>query len=156
MSRRVLRRGEVLFREHDSGQVAYLIEQGSVRVSIRREGEPLVLADLSSGDLVGEMAVIDDAPRTATATALADTLLLVIDREHLAERIAQTDPMVRALLGGQLKRYRSMLAAVHGLEAPNAGAKVHEDVAAIAKIRLESQLREALERREPEMHLQPL
>lgn len=156
VNRRKLTKGEVLFREHELGDVAYLVEKGAIRISICNDDSLVDLADLREGDLVGEMAVIDDAPRTATATALEDTLLLVIDREHLAERIAQTDPVVRALLGGQLKRYRSMLAAVQGLEVPETGSKVHEDVAAIAKIRLESQLREALGRRELEMHLQPL
>lgn len=156
MSRKLLGKGEILFREHEPGDVAYLVEHGAIRISIRNGDSVVTLPDLRAGDLVGEMAVIDDAPRTATAAALEDTLLLVIDREHLAERIAQTDPVVRALLGGQLKRYRSMLASVQGLEAPDTGGKVHEDVAAIAKIRLESQLREALERRELEMHLQPL
>lgn len=156
MSRRSIRAGEVLFHEHDPPHSAFLIESGRVRISVGLAEDSLVLAELGPGDLVGEMAMIDDAPRTATAVAIEDSVLLVIDREHLAERIAQTDPVVRALLGGQLKRYRSMLAAVQGLEAPDAGAKVHEDVAAIAKIRLESQLREALERRELEMHLQPL
>ncbi len=156
MSRKELVKGEILFHEHEPGDVAYLVERGTIQVSLRSGDNLVALADLKEGDLVGEMAVIDDAPRTATATALEDTLLLVIDREHLAERIAQTDPVVRALLGGQLKRYRSMLAAVQGLEAPDTGGNVHEDVAAIAKIRLESQLREALERCELEMHLQPL
>ncbi|MEJ5208382.1 EAL domain-containing protein [Denitratimonas sp. CY0512] len=155
MSRRALHTGETLFREHDSGRSAYLIESGKVRIIVGQDEGATALADLGPGDLVGEMAMIDDAPRTATAVALEDSVLLVIDREHLADRVAQTDPVVRALLGGQLKRYRAMLATLRGLDAPETLTDA-EDVAAIAKIRLESQLREALERRELEMHLQPL
>lgn len=155
MSRRSIRAGEVLFHEHDPPHSAFLIESGRVRISVGPAADSLVLADLGPGDLVGEMAMIDDAPRTATALATEDSILLVIDREHLAERVAQTDPVVRALLGGQLKRYRAMLATMRGLDAPGTFADA-EDVAAIAKIRLESQLREALGRRELEMHLQPL
>lgn len=155
MSRRCLRAGEVLFHEHDPPHSAFLIESGRVRISVGLAEDSLVLAELGPGDLVGEMAMIDDAPRTATAVAIEDSVLLVIDREHLAERVAQTDPVVRALLGGQLKRYRAMLATMRGLDAPGTFADA-EDVIAIAKIRLESQLREALGRRELEMHLQPL
>lgn len=151
----MLRSGEPLFHEHDAGRSAFLIESGSVRIVVGSGDDEMVLADLGPGDLVGEMAMIDDAPRTATALALVDTVLLVIDRDHLAERIAQTDPVVRALLGGQLKRYRSMLATMRGLQAPETGTAL-DDIVAIGKIRLESQLREALNERRLEVYLQPL
>ena len=151
----MLCRGELLFREHEPGQSAYLIESGMIRIFVGQGDGELTLADLGPGDLVGEMAMIDDAPRTATAVALEDTVLLVIDREHLAERVAQTDPVVRALLGGQLKRYRAMLATMRGLDVPEVAADA-EDVLAIGKIRLESQLRDALAGRRLDMHLQPL
>ena len=155
MSRRTLRAGDALFREREAGQSAFLIESGMIRISVGQGDGALTLADLGPGDLVGEMAMIDDAPRTATAVALEDTVLLVIDREHLAERVAQTDPVVRALLGGQLKRYRAMLATMRGLDVPEVAADA-EDVLAIGKIRLESQLRDALAGRRLDMHLQPL
>ncbi len=155
MSRRILRASETLFHEHDPGRSAYLIESGMIRIFVGQGDGALTLADLGPGDLVGEMAMIDDAPRTATAVALEDTVLLVIDREHLAERVAQTDPVVRALLGGQLKRYRAMLATMRGLDVPEVAADA-EDVLAIGKIRLESQLRDALAGRRLDMHLQPL
>lgn len=155
MSRRTLRAGETLFREHEPGHSAFLIESGRIRIVVGQEESALTLADLGPGDLVGEMAMIDDAPRTATAIALGDAVLLVIDREHLADRVAQTDPVVRALLGGQLKRYRAMLATMRGLDAPETQAGA-EDILAIGKIRLESQLREALSGRRLDMHLQPL
>ena len=151
----MLRSGEPLFHEHDAGRSAFLIESGTVRIVVGSGDDEVVLADLGAGDLVGEMAMIDDAPRTATATALTDAVLLVIDRDHLAERIAQTDPVVRALLGGQLKRYRSMLATMRGHQAPETSTDL-DDLVAIGKIRLESQLREALSERRLEVYLQPL
>lgn len=155
MSRKSLRAGDALFREREAGQSAFLIESGMIRIFVGQGDGALTLADLGPGDLVGEMAMIDDAPRTATAVALEDTVLLVIDREHLAERVAQTDPVVRALLGGQLKRYRAMLATMRGLDVPEVAADA-EDVLAIGKIRLESQLRDALAGRRLDMHLQPI
>ena len=155
MARRHLQAGEVLFHEHDAGDVAYLVERGRVRVSLHGGDSTLTLADLGPGDLVGEMALIDNAPRTATAVALEDTVLLVIDRGHLAERIAQTDPIVRALLSGQIKRYRTALATLQGGAVPEHSLDV-DDATAVAKIRLESQLREALDGGRLQMHLQPL
>ncbi len=55
--------------------------------------------------LLGEMAVIDNSPRTATARALTDCTLTPIDRRQFAERLAAADPVVRALLMSQLTRY---------------------------------------------------
>ncbi len=155
MSRRVLQAGEVLFHERDSGDVAYLIERGAIRVSLSGGDSAVILADLGPGDLVGEMALIDSAPRTATAVALEESVLLVIDRDHLAERIAHTDPIVRVLLGGQIKRYRAALSTLQGGAVPQ-GSLGADDALAVAKIRLESQLREALDGGHLQMHLQPL
>ncbi len=160
MSRRILKPGEALFKEGDPPTSAFLIERGKVRISADHDGEILVLADLGPGDLVGEMAVIDDSPRTASAVAVEESVLLVIDRAHLTERIAHTDPIVRALLEGQLKRYRAALAAMQGQGATNM-ADDHDsmpasDHAAIGKIRLEANLREALMRGELDLRLQPI
>jgi EAL domain-containing protein (putative c-di-GMP-specific phosphodiesterase class I) len=158
MSRRTLEPGEALFKEGDPPTSAFLIERGRVRISAERDGEHLILADLGNGDLVGEMAVIDDSPRTASAVALEHCVLLEIDRAHLTERISHSDPIVRALLEGQLKRYRAALAAMQG-QGSEPGHPVSAgsgDVAAIVKIRLEANLREALARGELDLRLQPI
>lgn len=155
-----LRPGEVLFREGDAPTTAFLIEQGSLRITTQRDGAPMVLSDLGAGALVGEMAVLDDSPRSATATALAPCVLTPIDRTQFAERLQTADPVVRALLLSQLSRYRTALATF-------AGGTIHstshaeptpgvEAAHALDKIRLESQLREALERHELEIRLQPI
>lgn len=151
--------GEVLFYEGDAPTTAFLIESGCLRVSALREGEAIVLGDLGAGALLGEMAVLDDAPRTATATALSHCVLTPVDRKQFAERLESADPVVRALLFSQLARYRSTLATLSGNAAapslentlPHAEAEEAHD-----KIRLENQLREALELRALEVLLQPI
>src|SRR5882672_6256314 len=139
--------GQVLFREGDAPTTAFLIESGSLRITAQRAGAPMVLSDLGAGALVGEMAVLDDSPRSATATALADCVLTPIDRAQFAERLQTADPVVRALLLSQLSRYRTALATFAGkahmatTAEPMPGV---EAASALDKIRLESQLREAL------------
>ena len=152
--------GEVLFREGDAPSTAFLIESGSLRITAQRNGSPVVLSDLGAGALVGEMAVLDDSPRSATATALAACVLTPIDRTQFAERLQTADPVVRALLLSQVSRYRTALATFAGEAPPQSG---DEDAmpgvgaaSALDKIRLESQLREALERHELEIRLQPI
>ena len=152
-----LRAGDALFREGDPPTTAFLIEAGEIEVTMLRAGERVTLSRLGPGDLLGEMAVIDDAPRTATALAITDCLLFPIDRAQIGERLAATDPIIRSLLEGQLKRYRGALAAMQG------GARDFIDTsdtpseqAGIGKIRLETHLREALAGNGLELRYQPL
>jgi EAL domain-containing protein (putative c-di-GMP-specific phosphodiesterase class I) len=152
-----LRPGEVLFREGDDPTTAFLIESGTLRITADREGTPVLLSDLGAGALVGEMAVLDDSRRSATATAVNACVLTPIDRTQFAERLEAADPVVRALLLSQLSRYRTALATFTGNEpAPVAHDSNGESAHAIDKIRLESQLRNAMENRELEIRLQPI
>jgi len=152
-----LQPGEVLFREGDAPTTAFLIEQGEVEISTMRNGERIVLSHLDAGELLGEMAVIDDAPRTATATALSECVLFPIDRAQITERLAGTDPIIRSLMEGQLKRYRGALAAMQGQDH-----RSFDDVdtpterLGIGKIRLETHLREALVNDDLDVRYQPL
>ena len=152
-----LRAGDALFREGDPPTTAFLIESGEIEVTMLRGGERVTLSRLGPGDLLGEMAVIDDAPRTATALALTDCLLFPIDRAQIGERLATTDPIIRSLLEGQLKRYRGALAAMQGGERDFVDTNdTPSEQAGIDKIRLETHLREALAGNGLELRYQPL
>jgi len=150
--------GELVFAEGDAPTCAYLIEAGRIEISTTQLGEPRLLAELGPGMLLGEMAVLDDSTRTASARALTDCRLIPIDKAQFAERLANADPVVRALLMSQLTRYRSALARLTG-EVDGSDpvlAAQPDDADAVDKIRLESELRAALERKELEVRLQPI
>jgi EAL domain-containing protein (putative c-di-GMP-specific phosphodiesterase class I) len=150
--------GELVFAEGDAPTCAYLIEAGRIEISTTQLGEPRLLAELGPGMLLGEMAVLDDSTRTASARALTDCRLIPIDKAQFAERLAHADPVVRALLMSQLTRYRSALARLTG-EADGfdaAPTMQPDDAYALDKIRLESDLRAALDRKELEVRLQPI
>jgi len=151
-----LKTGEALFREGDAPTSAFLIESGRLRITATVGGQQAVLGDVDTGALVGEVAVLDDSPRTATATALEPTVLTAIDRNQFAERLAAADPVMRALLLSQFSRYRTALASFTGNSAPGVrmASSLHD--AGHDKIRLEGQLREALETGGLEMRLQPI
>ena len=151
------RTGDIIFAEGDAPLGAYLIESGRIEISTMQFGERRVLGELGPGMLLGEMAVIDDSPRTATARALSDCQLTPIDSDQFAERLAAADPVVRALLMSQLTRYRSALATLTGdVSARSNVSLTTGDAHAFDKIRLESELRAALERKELEVRLQPI
>ena len=77
--RTTITRFEDLTREGASDSLVYVIVHGMVQV---KRGDR-ILAYLQDGDVVGELSVLDRAPRSATATTVVDTDVLLIDRRHL-------------------------------------------------------------------------
>jgi len=74
--------GQVIFQEGTHGDWIYLIEEGSVEISKKLKGRRVVVEVLSRGEIFGEMAFIAKMPRTATATAVGETTVGIIDREY--------------------------------------------------------------------------
>ncbi len=77
----VVSRGTVLFYEGDPGQEMYIILSGKVRISKEAGGLEKVLVVLGKGEFFGEMAILNNKPRSATATVIEDCRILIIDRE---------------------------------------------------------------------------
>ena len=84
-----LEAGEVIFREGDPGDLLYLVGEGSVRISKSgRGGEQETLSVIQPGNFFGEMALLDGQPRSASATAVDETLLGTVDEptfQHILE-----------------------------------------------------------------------
>jgi uncharacterized membrane protein len=79
-----LKEGTSLFERGDRGGELYIVHSGKVELSIRDlAGEKIVLTVAERGDLFGELSLLDSHPRTATAKALEDTDLIVLNRENL-------------------------------------------------------------------------
>lgn len=84
VSRMPVKKGEVLFREGDAGNELYLVDEGRIAISKVVKGNlEQVLAHMGPGDYFGEMALLEQIPRTATASAEENTVLLRICREDL-------------------------------------------------------------------------
>lgn len=78
------KKGEELFRHGDPGDSLYLVRRGAIELYVRdHTGEKIVLTVSGPGDLFGELSLLDKGPRTATAQALDDSDLLVLDRSDL-------------------------------------------------------------------------
>ena len=77
-------KGEVVFQQDSKAESFYLIYGGSVRIVRRQNKKEIQLARLVREDYFGEMALVENRRRSATVTALADTLLLVLSRHFQA------------------------------------------------------------------------
>lgn len=157
--RRELFAGEVLYRQGDPTDCAWLVESGQVElVSVhgRRTARHGVLG---AGELIGELGLLDGAPRSATATARADSVLLAIEREQFMERLQAGDPILRILVDSLLQRIRGLVASLPAdAELPSEDVPCDDPVErmGIDKIRLEAQLRDALASGELEVRYQPI
>lgn len=81
---RQFRQGDMIFLQGDPGQSLYLIESGRVRIYVQADsGQETSVIYYTTGDIFGELSVIDGLPRSASATALDDTVVLMLSRDRL-------------------------------------------------------------------------
>jgi EAL domain-containing protein (putative c-di-GMP-specific phosphodiesterase class I) len=157
--RRELFAGEVLYRQGEPSDCAWLVEQGAVELVSQQGRRSVSQGVLGAGELIGELGLLEGAPRSATATAREDSVLLAVDLAQFRERLEGGDPIVRTLVDSMLRRMRALAAYV-----PEDAVLPAEDVAmddlgersGVGRIRLESQLRDALESGTLEVRYQPI
>ena len=152
--------GETIFSEGDPGEWAYIIESGRVEVAVNIDGRSFPLRILTAGDVLGEMAVMDTAPRSASAKALEETVCVAISSQQILERVQDADPVVKLLVNTLLHRIRStpQVTSSSQLNIPTGRAPQApgEDDKVLDKMRLESELRAALDNQQLRPHYQPL
>jgi CRP/FNR family cyclic AMP-dependent transcriptional regulator len=117
---RRFRRGEVIFHQGDPGDALFIVMNGAIKISLPSDaGDEAILATLRSGDVFGELALLDGAPRSATATSLEPTETLVLPRDQFRELIA-TEPVMReallATLAAEVRRLTHHVEELHFLD----------------------------------------
>ena len=100
-------RGSIVFSHQDDGDALYLVVEGRVKVHLHdAEGRELILADLGSGAIFGEMSLLDECPRSATVTASEPTLLATLSRDAMMGVIREHPEVAMALLQMLSRRLR--------------------------------------------------
>lgn len=89
---------ETIFREGDAGDGIYLVKEGRIEVSAVVQGERRALSELGPGEFFGEMAVLDNEPRSATIIAQSAVTLYFIPRVELLQQLDNSPRLAISLL----------------------------------------------------------
>ena len=152
-----------VFKQGDIDDRAYLIENGQIEISTPQG----VLAILGESEIFGEMALLDRGARSASARAVGETSLIVVERQQIQSKVDRADPVLRYLLSLLLDRLRSTHRALSGqglakdpetaalqVAKKNAVDELHQH--AVRRLKLEKEIQEAVERNEFFVMYQPI
>lgn len=163
-SQKTFKKGALIMSQGEKGDSAYIIEDGLVEILIEsHSGGVQSVGTRGEGSIIGEMALVDDAPRTATIKALKDCKMLEITRSDFTQRLQTTDPVIQMISQVILTRYRDMLkrAEITGesLTYPppeTIERHITEQSDVFESVKIANQFRSALQNEELEMHYQPI
>ncbi len=100
-------KGDVVFSEGDDGDRLYVVSDGKIKLGhAASDGRETLLAVMGPGDMFGELSLFDPGPRTATATALTDTVLLGLHHQALRPWLTGRPEVAEALLQALAQRVR--------------------------------------------------
>lgn len=99
--------GETLMRQGEPGDVLYLLVSGRLRVYLEEDGQRRIVRELTRGEVVGEMSLITDAPRSATVVAIRDSVLVSLGKEDFAQLQATSPQVTLALTRQVIERLRT-------------------------------------------------
>lgn len=163
-SRRMFKAGDIILKQGEKGDCAYIIEDGQVEISIcRSDGNTQIISTRGPGTIIGEMAIVDEAPRVATVKALKDCKMLEITREDFAQRLKSSDPVIQMISQVILTRFRDTLtraeilhesAAVPPPEILERNYATQSDV--VESVKIANEFKHALENDQLELHYQPI
>lgn len=105
--------GQIIFHLGDPGGLLYIINEGKVKISHSNpDGQEALLAILGSGDFFGELALLDESPRSATAEALEPTETLTLHRTEFMRFLESNPSIARHILTVLARRIRHMNAQI--------------------------------------------
>lgn len=109
-TRKIVKAGDIIMRQGDEGESAYIIEKGLVEILIEKaNGMIHRVGTRGPGTIIGEMALVDNEPRMATIKALEECSLLEISKADFNRRLKTADPVIQIISQVILTRYRDTL-----------------------------------------------
>lgn len=159
-----IKAGDIIMRQGEPGHAAYIIESGRVEIILEQPGGKVQsVGTRGAGTIIGEMAIVDNAPRTATVRAIEDCELLEITAEDFARRLNSADPVLKMTTQVIMTRYRDMLTRVDisrdSLNWPppeTLELDYAQGTDVVQNIKIANEFKEALGADEISLHYQPI
>ena len=120
LQRRSFRAGETIFRQGDPGNAMYIVESGEVRIHLSGNmPQPLSLRSLRPGEFFGELAMFDKQPRSASAVATTDVVLLELQHDAFEGYLSKRPRVAMTIFRTMSLRLRETNAMLSGQAARN-------------------------------------
>ncbi|MFK7840124.1 MAG: EAL domain-containing protein [Bdellovibrionales bacterium] len=156
--------GDIIMKQGDEGKSAYIIEVGRVEIILTKsDGSKQSIGTRGAGAMIGEMALIDNAPRTASIRAIEDCNLLEITQDDFSQRLNNADPILKMTIQVILTRYRDTLTRSGIMSASDSCALAEameleyvQATSAVENIKIENDFKSALANGDISLHYQPL
>jgi uncharacterized membrane protein len=127
--------GDTLFKVGEPGESLYVVQSGEIELFIRdTAGQRIPLAIVGSGEVFGELALLDRSPRTATAVALTGTELLELDRNDLLLLFRTSPDAALRLLAAMGRMTRKADELLKTRVSRNANEEAEENIGALQRI----------------------
>ncbi len=113
LDRKVFAAGERIFREGENGSRAYIIQRGQVNILKKIDGEDILVGTVGPGGIFGEMALIDDEPRMASAVVADYCVCIIVTSVMFQKKMNGLDPFLAGVLRILVENIRSIQNAKH-------------------------------------------
>jgi CRP/FNR family cyclic AMP-dependent transcriptional regulator len=102
-----VKKNDVLFRKGSEGDSLYIIQEGNIKITLPSKlGDEVIVSIFSDGDFFGEMALLDQMPRSANAVAMQPTRLLMLNRRDFIQFLKTNDTAMEIILSTLSQRLR--------------------------------------------------
>lgn len=119
---RFYRDGEIVARQGDVGDCMYMVQDGVVEIVRQDDGNDVLLRTATRNELLGEMAIFDHRPRSATIRAKGAARILTLDKKNFLRRINEDPSLAFRMIETMSGRVRELSAQVVELETALAAA----------------------------------
>lgn len=162
---KIFKAGEIIMSQGDMGTCAYFIQEGRVRIEVEKtDGSFLNMGTRGPGSIIGEMAIVDNQPRSATIKSLESCTLLEISKEDFARSVKGANPIVRLISQVILMRYRDILRRSQTLIdedpesiSPEDSERAYAEQSNVVEaIKLANEFKVAIASRQLILHYQPI
>jgi len=103
--------GDRIFIEGDPAVCAFLIMEGRVELTVRKDDDVVVIGFAEKGEMLGEMALINTSPRSATARCTEERTVMIVPKDDFERRLKAADPVIQHLLRQLTRRLRDQTRA---------------------------------------------